>query len=358
MQTLGRYLLREILLATGLVFLALIVLFSFFDLLHEMGDMKRSGEYGLAKVFLYVALNIPGHAYETAPIAALIGSLFAISRLVVNSEFTVMRASGFSSWKVAIYLGLLGLAFSLLTLLNGELVAPWTEQVAQQIKLTATKSVVVQQFRSGLWSKDGNAFINAREVLPDATLKDVRIYQFDDKWHLLSASHSDSAKWLGNQQWQLANTTESRISADGVKMVTEKSQTWHTVLSPDILSVLLVAPEKMSTLTLYRYIQHLRSNKQKSSRYEIALWSKLFLPLATPVMMLLALPFAFHSPRSGGVSARVFLGILAGLAFHLANRLFGHLGLLNDWPPFLSALLPSVVFLGLALAAINWVERR
>lgn len=358
MPTLGRYLLREILLATGLVFLALIVLFSFFDLLHEMGDMKRNGEYGLAKVFLYVGLNIPGHVYETAPVAALIGSLFAMSRLVVNSEFAVMRASGFSSWKVAAYLGGLGLFFSLIALLNGELLAPWTEQAAQQIKLTATKSVVVQQFQSGLWAKDGNAFINAREVLPDATLKDVRIYRFDDKWRLQSASRSESAKWQGNQQWQLTNTAESEISANGVKMDSVKSQIWHTVLSPDILSVLLVAPEKMSTATLYRYIRHLRSNKQKSSRYEIALWSKLFLPLATPVMMLLALPFAFHSPRSGGVSTRVFLGILAGLAFHLLNRLFGHIGLLNDWPPVLAAVLPSVFFLLVALFAIHWVERR
>jgi lipopolysaccharide export system permease protein len=358
MLTLGRYLLREVLLATGLVLLALIVLFSFFDLLHEMGDMQRNGGYGLAKVFLYVLLNIPGHVYEAAPIAALIGSLFAVSRLVTNSELTVMRTSGVSTWRVARYLGLLGLVFSLLALLNGELVSPWTEQVAQQIKLTATKSVVVQQFQSGLWAKDGNSFINAREVMPDATLKDVRIYRFDDKWHLLSASRSESAKWLGNQQWQLNNTAESQILADGVKTKTEETQNWRTVLSPDILSVLLVAPEKMSTVTLYRYIKHLRANKQKSSRYEIALWSKLFLPLATPVMMLLALPFAYHSPRSGGTSIRVFLGILAGLGFHLLNRLFGYVGLLNDWPPFLAAVLPSVFIFVVALFAINQVEKR
>jgi lipopolysaccharide export system permease protein len=359
MGTLGRYLLKEILLATGLVFLALIVLFSFFDLLREMEDMKRNGGYGLGQVFIYVALNIPGHVYETAPVAALIGSLIAMSRLVMNSEYTVMRVSGLSSWKVSVYLGLLGLLFAALTLVNGEILAPWTEQAAQQIKLTATKSVVAQQFQSGLWAKDGNAFINAREVLPDATLKDIRIYRFDDKWHLLSASRSDSAKWLGNQLWQLDNTSLSAISRDGGVTTDDiPQQIWHTVLSPDILSVLLLAPEQMSTRMLYQYIQHLKSNKQKTSRYEIAFWSKLFLPLAIPVMMLLALPFAYHSPRSGGFSARVFLGILAGLAFYLLNRLFGYMGLLNDWPPFVVALTPSVIFLALAIFAINWVERR
>jgi lipopolysaccharide export system permease protein len=356
--TLGRYLLREVLFATALVLLGLIVLFSFFDVLHEIGDMQRHGGYGLAKVFLYVFLLIPGHVYEVVPIAALIGSLYAMSRLVVNSEFTVMRTSGVSSWRVARYLGLLGLVFSVFALLNGELVAPWTEQVAQQIKLTATKSVVVQQFQSGLWAKDGNSFINVREVMPDVTLKDVRIYRFDDKWRLVSASRSESAKWLGNRQWELINIAESQISVDGVKTGTERKQRWRTVLSPDILSVLLVAPEKMSTLILYRYIQHLKTNKQKSSRYEIALWSKLFLPLATPVMMLLALPFAYHSPRSGGTGMLVFLGILAGLGFYLLNRLFGYVGLLNDWPPLLAVMLPSILIFALALFAISRVEKR
>ncbi|MGO9444896.1 MAG: LPS export ABC transporter permease LptG [Thiobacillaceae bacterium] len=358
MPTLGRYLVREVLLSIGLVFLALIVLFSFFDLLHEMGNMKRNGDYGLGKVFLFVTLSIPGHVDETAPVAALIGSLFAMSRLVMNSEFTVMRASGFSSWNVAFHLGVLGLILSLFALLNGELVVPWTEQVAQQIKVSATRAVVVQQFQSGLWAKDRNAFINAREVLPDSTLKDVRIFRFDNSWRLLSASRSKSAKWMGNRQWELTDTAESQISSSGVKASHADQEMWHTVLSPDILSVLLVAPEKMSTVTLYRYIQHLRANKEKASRYEIALWSKLFLPLATPVMMLLALPFAYHSPRSGGISSRVFLGILAGLAFQLVNRLFEHIGLLNDWPPLLASLLPTVFFFAVALGTIRWVERR
>jgi len=76
------------------------------------------------------------------------------------------------------------------------------------------------------------------------------------------------------------------------------------------------------------------------------------------LIMLLALPFASHSPRSGSISVKVFLGILAGLSFHLINRLFSHMGLLNDWPPFLTAAAPSLVFLGVALYALKHLERR
>ncbi|MHB0986686.1 MAG: LptF/LptG family permease, partial [Sulfuricella sp.] len=128
--------------------------------------------------------------------------------------------------------------------------------------------------------------------------------------------------------------------------------------TPDILNVLLVVPEQMSAWNLYFYVQHLRENKQKTTRYEIALWSKLAYPFASLVMIMLALPFAFYQGRSGGVSAKIFTGIMLGLAFHLLNRLFSHLGLLNDWPPMFSAIFPTLAFLGAAMAMMWRVEKR
>lgn len=357
MNLIARYLLKEVAFAAGFMFLALLVLFSFFDLVNELGSMGRGG-YGLGQVVLYVFLNVPGHVYEIVPIAALIGTLFALSRLVMNSEFAVMRVSGISSWRLATYLGLAGLGFALLALVVGELVAPWSEQSAQKLKLRATKSVVAQAFRSGLWVKDGTAFVNVREVLPDASLRDISIYEFNNKWELVRITGAENGSWQKDQRWRLEQVTETAFSADGIRVSAAPERQWHSVLSPDILSVLLVAPEKMATPVLLKYIRHLKANQQKTSRYEMALWSKILYPLATPVMMLLALPFAFHSPRAGGINLKVFLGILAGLAFHLSNRLITHVGLLNDWPPMVTALVPSLLFLILALLLLRWLERR
>jgi lipopolysaccharide export system permease protein len=75
-------------------------------------------------------------------------------------------------------------------------------------------------------------------------------------------------------------------------------------------------------------------------------------------MMLIVMPFAIQGPREGGASVKIFIGILAGLAFHLLSRLFGHLGLLNDWPAAVVASLPLLIFLAIALAGIRWVDRR
>lgn len=357
MSLIARYLLREVAMASGFVFVGLILLFSFFDLAGELDSIGRA-DYGFAQAALYVALNIPGHVYEIVPIAALIGALFALSRLVMNSEFAVMLASGISSWRIAALLTLAGVGFALVALMVGELVSPWSEQAAKRLKLRATESVVAQSFRSGLWVKDGNAFINAGEVLPDTSLRELKVYEFSRDWELARIMTAESGTWEGKNRWKLGNVSDTNFLKSGIAVSHRQSMDWESVLSPDILSVLLVSPEKMSTPALVNYIRHLRENKQKTTRYEVALWTKIFYPFAIPVIMLLALPFAFHSPRSGGMALKVFLGILAGLAFHLSNRLFAHVGLLNDWPPFVTAAMPSLVFLVLALLVLKRLERR
>jgi lipopolysaccharide export system permease protein len=357
MRLLARYLAGQVLLASAFVLLALLLLFAFFDVIDELGSLGRN-RYSLGQALVVVLLNVPGHLYEIMPVAALIGTLFALSRLVGNSEYAVMRVSGLSNWRVAGYFGVIGVGLSLLVLLLGEYVAPWSEQAAQRYKLLATHSVVAQQFRSGLWVKDGSRFINVREVMPDNTLRGIEIYGFDSRGQLGSIHAAGEASWRGNRTWDLRQVMETHFSRDGIRATHHARQAWQSVLTPDILSVLLIAPEKMSARTLWRYVAHLRENGQKTTRYELALWSKFLSPLVIPIMMLSVMPFAIQGPRSGGTSAKIFIGILVGLGFHLLSRLFGHLGLLNDWPAAGVISMPLLIFLALALAGIRWVDRR
>ena len=357
MSLLARYLTQQVLVASGFILLALLVLFAFFDVMQELGSLGRN-DYGLGQAIVVVLLGMPGHLYEILPVAALIGTLFALSRLVGNSEFAVMRVSGLSSWRVAGYFSVIGVFLSLLLLVLGEFVAPWSEQAAQRYKLAATHSVVAQQFRSGLWVKDGTSFINVREVMPDNTLRGIEIYGFEADGRLGWIRAARQADWRGDQTWDLQGVTETHFGDDGIRAVSSERQNWQSVLTPDILSVLLIAPEKMSARTLWRYVTHLKENKQKASRYELALWTKFISPFVIPIMMLIAMPFAIQGPRAGGTSAKIFIGILAGLGFHLLSRLFGHLGLLNDWPAVVVSILPLLIFLAIALTGIRWVDRR
>jgi lipopolysaccharide export system permease protein len=357
MTLLFRYLSGRILASFGLALLALLALFGIFDLMGELDEVRPDG-YTTGRAFLFVLLSLPGRAQELLPIAALLGAVFALARLAANSEFTVMRASGLSTARLAGQMALLGGMLGAITLLTGEYITPPAERLAQQIKIRSTTGIVAQEFRSGLWAKDGRAFINIRQMQPDTTLVDVRMYEFDDRFQLQRVRQAEAARWTPAGRWELDQVTETTLSDKGTQVVRHPVMTWRSPITPDLLSVLMVNPDRMAVTTLYSYVSYLKNNGQKATRYEIALWSKLAAPLAAPVMLLLALPFGYRQPRSGKLGSHVLAGILIGLGFHLLNRVFGHIGLLNDWPPVLSALTPLMVFSSAALAALWRVETR
>ena len=127
-------------------------------------------------------------------------------------------------------------------------------------------------------------------------------------------------------------------------------------MTPDLLAVLRVKPDDMSLLNLNSYIEHLRDNKQNSTRYQLAFWTKVFQPLAVVIMMLAAIPFAIQAQRTTGVGGKLLLGIMIGLGFYFLNQLASHLAVLNDWPPFLTITVPLLLFLGVAVALLGWKE--
>ena len=354
---LRRFLGREILVATAFVFAAFLALFAFFDLINELGDLGK-GSYRLQYVLLFVLLTVPSHIYELFPIAVLIGSLYALSHLSGTSEFTVMRTAGLSPLGVIAILARLGLVFSLLTFIVGEFIGPAAERTAKQLKLRATSSVVAQEFRTGLWVKDEGRFVNVREVRPDSVLAGLRIFEFDSEYRLTALNVADTAEYSEDRRWILRNVVQTKFNPDGVLVNSAPDFAWHSVLTPDMLSVLFVAPERMSAWNLYQYVRHLDENRQQTERFEIALWKKLIYPFAALVMMALALPFAYIHTRAGAVGVKVFAGIMLGIVFHMLNSLFSHVGLLQGWPPLYAAAMPSAIFLGAAWVMMWWVERR
>lgn len=360
MRILTRYIGRDVLWATLLLFVALIGLFTFFDLINEMRDVGHGG-YTITTALMYVALHIPSRIYELFPVAALIGTLFAVSQLVSNSEFTVMRASGASILQVGWAVIRVGIPLAIATFVAGEYVAPPAERLAQTLRAAAmgnATGVVAQQFESGFWFKQDLTFVNIRTVLSDMTLVGVRIYEFDRDLRLTAVRSAESGRFAGDGRWKLEQVKVTEIGRDSAKTSSEATWMWNSVLQPSILTVYQVAPERLALSTLYDNIRVLGTNAQKTSRFEIAFWSKVLYPVAVLVMMMLALPFAQFQRRQGGVGFRLFAGTMLGLAFWLIERLFSYLGVLNDWAPLFSAAFPLAVFVGVAVGMQYWIERR
>ncbi|MBL8492213.1 MAG: LptF/LptG family permease, partial [Rhodocyclaceae bacterium] len=215
-----------------------------------------------------------------------------------------------------------------------------------------------QEFRSGLWVKDELAFVNIAHVSPDARLHGVRIYEFDTGYQLRSISEAATGEFDLSGNWRLTEVVQTHFDGESARVERLAEAEWRSALNPDILSVLLVVPERMSLMNLYLYIRHLADNQQKTERYEIALWKKVIYPLAILVMMALALPFAYLQDRMGAVSIKVFAGIMLGIGFHMLNGLFSSLGVINNWTPAIAAITPSALFLFGTAGFLWWSERR
>lgn len=356
MKIITRYLFKEIVVNVLLIMLALIAMFSFFDLIQELESLGR-GNYGLSKVMLFVLLSAAGHIYEVMPVAVLIGSIYSLGQFARYSELIVLRVSGISLLNIALTLLKIGLIFTIITFLIGELITPMSEKMAQRLRIKATDSVVVQDFVSGLWVKDGSSFVNVAEVLADATLLNIHIYEFDQTFKLRTSSHAKIGQFEEGQ-WHLKEVTQTHFDLDANRVTRLEKATWRSLIRPELLNVLLVLPEKMSAWNLYSYINHLSINKQKTTRYEMALWAKVIYPLACLVMVILALPFGFIQQRATGASTKISIGIMLGVLYQILNRTFVHLGLLNDWAPLFSAIMPTILFLLAGLTMLYFVDRR
>jgi lipopolysaccharide export system permease protein len=349
MSTLFRYLAKEIAVATIFLLLALLALFALFDLINELGDLGKGG-YGLSMVLLHVTLSQPLHVGLIFPVAALLGTLYAISRLSAQSELTVMRASGLSLTRLAVLTSVIGIGFSITIFAFNEIVAPPAEEAAKRMKLTATSKVQAQQFRSGFWVKDDLSFVNIQSVTPETELIGLRIFEFDKQFQLKAITVAASARHDPVNQWTLSKVEQVTFDADKRARIARSAQMqWRSAMTPDLMSVLRVKPDEMSIANLVAYIDHLRENKQNSTRYEVAMWGKVFQPITVIVMMLLAIPFAINSTRAGGIGGKLVLGTVIGIAAYFLNRLMGIVTVLNEWPPFVSAVAPLLIFLSVAV---------
>jgi lipopolysaccharide export system permease protein len=376
MRVLRRYMARQIYLHVGFVLLGFVGLFAFVDLVAEMRDLGR-GAYGLAEILTFIALRLPGMAYELMPVATLIGSVWALSQMAAASEFTVARAAGMGPGQVLASVARIGLPLVLATAFLAEIVLPVTEARALQTRAGALGSPGAGVLSSGYWLRDypsdesgrvlGHRIINLQSMAPDRSLRGITVYEFQDNLGLSAVMRADSGVFLQTglvagreySEWQLQGVRYQTLDPDLKQAVVRSLDTFilRSSLSPATLGALMVKPEQMSARELYLYVDYLREGKQLAGRYEIAFWKKLVYPVAVWVMIVLALPAAYLQARGGAVGLKVFLAIVAGVAFHLVNSLFSHLGVLNTWPAPLVVLLPSLFALFLGLAMLWRVQR-
>ncbi|HWH82668.1 MAG TPA: LPS export ABC transporter permease LptG [Burkholderiaceae bacterium] len=368
MKTVRRLFYVDIVSAVTFVALAFLSLSFFIDFIDQLGDVGQGG-YTMVQAALYSALLLPGHFYEVAPIAVLIGTIYTLARMAQASEYTILRTGGLGPGRALSLLATLGLAFGLLTFVVGDYLAPLSERQANQVQASVKGGTKLG--RSGAWLKDHadtpdgerSYSINVGSAGPKGLLQGVRIFEFDADGRLRQRLSAATAQVEPNQTWSLKDVTLTRWDAAGggsnAQVPEQKlaALDWHSTLSAAVVAAAVSPVSSMSTIDLARYIVHLADNEQAAQSHQIQFWKRALYPFACLVMVGLALPFAYMHARAGGVSLKVFGGIMLGISFVLLNNVAGHLGLLRDWTPWMVAAAPSLLYLLLSFAAFSWLVR-
>lgn len=367
--TLFRYVRRQILLAATFVLAAFLGLFTFFDFLAEIDQLLRPG-VRISGVFLNILLGLPARVYELAPLAALIGSVYALAGLASTSQFTAMRSAGLDIRMALSMMMRTGLVIVVITVLVGEVLTPVAERAS--VAVAESGKLGTGRLLSGLWMRDSIyrngslhriRFVNFESYVEGQGLQHLSIYEFTPEHRMTSWLQADKATYVRPGFWQLQDVRQ-RLFEPAAASVPERLRDerlpgleWESSIDPDLLSGIYVKPDRMSVIQLWRYLGFLEDNRQNADAVKLALAKKVVYPFAILVMMLIALPFAYMQVRAGSVSVKIFIGIMLGIGFYLLNNLFSHLSVVASMPPLLSAAVPSLLALMGGLVGLWWVNR-
>lgn len=356
MSLLARYIMRTILGYTFLVMLVLMMLSALYLFITQLEKDIGVGSYTTMDALWFVVLNLPAYAFDMLPIASLIASLLALGSLARSMELTVIRASGISAFRIAVWVASAGAVLMLMTGVLGEFVAPPMEQYGRQMKAFEKFRDYSRAGNKGAWAKDGSTVVSFKQQTAGSTFGGVYIFKFDDQRRLTSVARADSASIQRDQEWQLSNYRETKIEEDRVIPSRRAKANLDTTLSAEFLGLATMDPDAMTGRELWSYIAHLRGNNLESRDYETGFWARIARTLAVTIIVVLAVPFAFGPMRSTGTGARTVVGVLIGVAFLFMTKMIESGGEVYSAPPIAIAWTPTLILTVITLFALARVR--
>ena len=342
MKQLRRYLWKAVLLPSLAVLGVLLALEVLFSYISELDSL--TGEYQALQALQFVMTTVPRRAYEFLPLAVLLGTLLGLGMLASNSELVVIRSAGVStlriSWMVlrpAIVLLAIGMAV-------GEYIVPHAERMAQTNRALAESGEQIVRSREGYWHREGNTFIHINAVEAGGVLHGITHYRFDEHRALVDTRFAPRAIYQsGEEHWVMEDVRGSTLEADGVGRYERNFDLWETELSPEMLAIVILDPDRLALRSLWEYSTWLERQGVEAGEYLLAFWQKLLMPLGTLGMVLIAISFVFGPLRQVSMGLRLTIGIVAGMLFHYGQRFAGHMSLVLDFSPLVAALAPVVL---------------
>ncbi len=343
MHILNRYIRSQVIWSTAAVMFVLIGIQSFMEFVNQLSSIG-TGHYGVLQAFIFVPLQLPTDLYTLFPMAGFLGSLIGLGHLASSSQLIVMRAAGVSVTQIVWSVIKAALIMIVVVTVIGEGIAPKLQREADVLKTVAMEKGGSLKTLHGVWLRHGNSYVYINAVPSPTSIQGITRFDFDDQDHLLSVSRAEKGE-LVNKQWKLFKISESILGNNSVSTKYINSEPLGILFKPKFFQKVADDVDQESVLTLLKNIVYRKKTGLVTSQYEYAFWRRMMQPLTTVVMICLGIPFIFGSLRSSSMGFRIMTGVIIGFGFYMLNQFFGPITLVYQFPPWVAAVFPTVLFM-------------
>ena len=325
-----------------LVTTSLYIVVDFFDRITNFLD-NAIPVWTVIRYFIY---NAPLSISRVIGFATLFSTLFCLGMAARTNEITAMRSSGISVQRIALPLLILSMFICLSTFFWNEALVPIFAHRAQAIyKVEIQKKQQQSLFGTReIWLRAQGSFINIGNFdTRTNVLEHVTVFLLNRDFSLRGLVEVPSARWNGHE-WEAKEATGWNILADG-KMVRRKDTDLPTISNtPDDLKLLARDPEEFTFFDLQRQISEMKAKGMDTTSDEVDLQTKLALPFISPLMVLLATPFALKKQMSAGLALSFGAAMVVGFGYWVLTALCISLGHSGALPASIAAWIPNTIF--------------
>lgn len=354
-----RYIMRKYSFIFGFVFVSVLsvsAIITFFERVDTVYEHNKP----LSLLFSYIWYKVPESMQYIFPVTALIATLLSLGILTKFNEITAMKACGISLYRILIPVLVLSAILSFLSFYVQENLLPYSNRRAEQVwdeiqDLPARSHGQIGQ--RWMMSSAENRIYRYRYLDQPASLfSQFSIFDIDaDSWSLRRMIYSEKG-YLAEKEWVLSDAWVREFAGSRVTLF-EKHETVRVSHIEDKSYFLeeWEEPDQMSYKELREYIGQIEKRGFETTKFKVDLHFKLTFPLASLIMALLGIPFAFAMGKRGTLVG-IGLSVIIAIVYWGAVAIFRSLGYVNYLSPFLAAWGPALIFGALGLYLVSTLK--
>ena len=279
--------------------IALVAIAGFLQLvdLFERGEDFVARDMGLTEVAHYAWLRLPALLLQALPIAALAGAMVTCAEFGRSREMVAIRGAGVSQYRILAMALPVPLLLAAASFLLADRAVP-RSQLALADWWARTAPAEAAAAPPARWFRIDGEIVRVLTASPDGTrLSGIDIFRRDPDG-LIAERVTAASAVLGPGGWTLSGVERSRYGPDGATTERRQELAWAARLRPDDVAVFFAAPAALSSSAARRALDAAAPVSRGSALFETRLHRLGAEPLGPLVMLLLALPLAFVSPRT------------------------------------------------------------